>query len=405
MAQSLPNALASVLWALAMGVCALGCDADSDGRIAADQVDVGDAEIAREVIEEVASPAAALEQVVSVAGEARGARDDLFCDLSGDDLVWVQLWLDLSVTGATADTDCTTCPYCAGCRFDFMYRRLPAGRAELLHSSSYAQAGPQVGNGVATWVGEGGETYMRDLARGETKVVPSPAWVSAAPVVHGNNLWWWGYDNAVGSYSFSAYDRTSGLVESGPATYVNDPSAYTSAPLAGLARRQPFTVSDDGIWYTRWDGTPALVLWRFGGTPEVVFDATDRIHLRALPQSDGGIVTLGYESNACEASTCGLGFTAYAGDQGHIDGSGESLAADAVPSRYVAPVADGDRIVWVDHRDGPYAIYGVGPTGDERRLTSDAAEIGAVSTIAASNGRVVWADRRSGRWRIMARAW
>lgn len=82
-----------------------------------------------------------------------------------------------------------------------------------------------------------------------------------------------------------------------------------------------------------------------------------------------------------------------------------ALAVDAVPTRYVAPAVDGARIVWLDHRDGPYTLYGVGPMGDEVRLTSDEAEIGAVSTIAASGGRVVWADRRTGHWRIMARDW
>ena len=89
--------------------------------------------------------------------------------------------------------------------------------------------------------------HLRDLARGETSAVPIPAWASAPPVAHGGKLWWWGYDYLVGNYAFNGYDRATGLIESGLATYLQEPSSYSASALANLARRQPFVVSDDGI--------------------------------------------------------------------------------------------------------------------------------------------------------------
>ena len=371
------------------GLVATGTDADVDVRV--------DADVGADVVEVGGS-----ERVVSLAGlGARGeAREDLFPDLSGDDLVWVQSWLDVSAPGVNAETQCLSCPYCNGCRWDLMYRRLPAGPPEVLSTGASPRSGPLVGDGVIVWLDDAGNVVLRDLVTAEVTRVPALTWLSATPTPHGGRLWWWGYDSLSGSYGLISYDRKNGVLKSGLSVYLQDPNASASSSLSGLSRRQPFTVTDDAVLFALWEETISIQQWSFTGNATPVIKDPQRSHLRVLQRADGALVTLSYDNtDGCQTAACALAFTAFVGE------AETPLAPDAVPTRYVPPVVAGDRLLWVDHRDGAYAVYGVGPDGAELRLSSDEAEIGAVSSIAASGRRVVWADHRSGRWRLMARDW
>ena len=211
---------------------------------------------------------------------------------------------------------------------------------------------------------------------------------------------WWGYDSLSGSYAFISYELTSGTTRTGLSTYPFDPNLSPTSPLSSLARRQPFTVTDDAVLFAFWNASLGIQQWPFSGNARPLIEDAERSHLRVLERDDGSLVTLSYDTTAdCQPASCALAFTAFTGD------IASPLAPAAVPTRYVEPVGDGDRVLWLDRRDGPYALYGVTPDGHELRLSSEKAEIGALSSIAAGNGRVVWADRRSGRWRLMSRDW
>ena len=133
---------------------------------------------------------------------------------------------------------------------------------------------------------------------------------------------------------------------------------------------------------------------------EAVRDMPPAERRRPVGAGAGGDTTMVVDqAETCVRGLCDLLIEAFG------DGGLQPVAIDALPTRYVLPALAGERYVWVDYRDGPYAVHGVDPDGRELRLSSDRAEIGALSNVAASGQRVVWADRRSGRWRLVAGSW
>ena len=398
---------AILVGALALGACDAAEPGDgpaathdvADGVDGVDGVDTSEVSGTDSTVPETVAPSAADERIVSVSGGRGERRDDLFPDVSGDDLVWVQVWFEASA-GTAADADCLRDPYTTGCHWDVMHRRLPDGPAQVLFAGQSPRSSPRVGDGTAVWLDDAGDTWVKEFASGDTTRVPLAMWLQATPVPHAGKLWWWGYDSLSGSYAFISYELTSGTTRTGLSTYPFDPNLSPTSPLSSLARRQPFTVTDDAVLFAFWNASLGIQQWPFSGNARPLIEDAERSHLRVLERDDGSLVTLSYDTTAdCQPASCALAFTAFTGD------IASPLAPAAVPTRYVEPVGDGDRVLWLDRRDGPYALYGVTPDGHELRLSSEKAEIGALSSIAAGNGRVVWADRRSGRWRLMSRDW
>ena len=345
------------------------------------------------------SPSTPEDELVSTGGAVGEARDDLFPDLSGNDLVWLRIWLDEAAPGAAADTDCLVTPYMAGCRFDAMYRALPDGPAEVLYEGRSPRSAPRVGDGLAVWLEDGGGLIVRELATRSQRPVPVSSWVPTTPTPFDGELWWYGYDSWSGGYGLMAYDLASELTELRVSTYLQDPHWSPSSQLSQLSQRQPFSAGDERIVWVAWDGTQVVQEWPYGGKPDTIVSEPSRAAVRALLLDDDVLVTMSQTNVGCQPSACELDFTSYEGSDEH------ALAADAEPSRYVPPVADGGRIVWLDRRNGMYEVWGAAADGSAMPLSSVDAVIGAVSTLAASEGLVVWADRRSGRFRLMAAQW
>ena len=365
-------ALGCLLW------CA--CDvAEVDSAASRDAADVSElAEV------EVTQPSS-VEQPI----EGDGASDDLFPDLSGDDLVWVQVRLDTSV--AAPETDCLTCPYCAGCRFDLVHRRLPDRQTTLLAAQAQATSRPRVHDGTVVWLDGSSVIHVRDVDSGESYQGSPQAWIGTTPVPFNGKVWWWGYDSSVG-YGVVSFDYTRDVIQAEHRVSMLDPNLSTGS-LASFARSQPFSIDAHGIVFATNDAR-ALMRWAFRGEAEVLVqnEASGARLLRGLTRDDGRLVVLSDDGDA------------------RLTLDGHDLST--TPSRYVAPVVDGDRVLWLDFRDGGYAVFGAREAGragtsapEIVRVSSEAAVIGAISSIGASDGRVVWSDHRSGRWRLMTRTW
>lgn len=368
-------------------------DAFGDADVAADAVDATDAIDAADGADgDVHSDPEVVgrERVVS----SDGAHDDLAPDLSGDDLVWMRIRLDPAVAAVTPDTDCVSCPYCNGCTFSAIYRRLPGGDERVLDEGRQPRAAPRVGDGVAVWLDDAGHAAFREVgaALGPVVKLPEWVWIAPTPVPAAGALWWWGYDSTVSRYALMRYDRASGAITphdlgANLASGLSPPSTQ----LYSLVARPPFTLAEDGVLFVPDSGAGLVRRWRWDGSVETVDFGPD-LRPRAAEAIDGAVMSLAYPTRC---SPCALALAI-------VDRDGPApRAPDAAPSIHVNPVGDGERFVWVDHRDGPYTIMAAAADGDEVRVSSDAAVIGALSPIAASAGRVAWADRRDGRMRIM----
>ncbi len=356
----------------------MACDvAEVEPAASHDTRNVGDVAEVSEVAAEVIEPTA-VEQVI----ESEAASDDLFPDLSSNDLVWVKVRLDTSV--GAADTDCTSCPYCAGCRFEVVHRRLPNRQTLLLAGQAQPSARPRVRDGVAVWLDASSVIHVRDLDSAKAYRGDPQTWLGATPVPHGGKVWWWGYHQGAG-YGLISFDYKRDLIVAEHGASILDLN-ISSGNLADLAREQPFSIDARGIVYANYDAR-TLLRWAFEGeAEELLRHAPDEARLlRGLTRADGRLVVLADDGDA------------------HLMVDDEVLST--TPSRYVAPVVDGDRVVWLDFREGGYAVYGAGDASEVVRVSSSAAVIGAISSIAASDGRVVWSDHRSGRWRLMTRTW
>ncbi len=385
----------------------IACDvAAPDAGPAAHTADAeGPAEIAEvggldEVLaHETSPPSPRAEAVISEGAGVGEARDDLFPDLAGDDLVWIRVWLDTSIANVDAATDCMTCPGCHGCRFDVVHRRLPDGPARTLDSGRMPRTGPRVGGGLASWVDDEGRILVRNLAGDTHEIVTTGTWLQAAPVPFDGKLWWRAWDNASQRHAVFVHDIASATRERAFSAELFDPYWVASSQLAQLAQRQPFSIGAHGVDFVATDDAQSVRRWAWQGSPEVLLTQAERVFARVLQRADGTVVTAGYPaSTGCVVGQCELALHA-------LDRAGIApIAPDARPSLYTTPVVGGDTVVWLDRRDGRYQVHAAGPDGAERRLSSELAEIGAVSTLAANARGAVWADRRSGRWRLVWRA-
>lgn len=385
----------------AFAAAAFACDvAEPDSSSAAsagDTVDAADTSEGGETEVEAPPSSGVEEQVVSLPGPAGEASDDLFPDLDGDDLVWTQLWFDANAPGADPEYDCMRCPYCDGCRIDVVYRKLPDGPLVVLDEGTTPRTGPRVGDGLACWRDDSGQIHVRDLDSGQQEDVVVPGYVQATPVPYGGKVWWWGYDQRYG-YTILSYELETDLVRAEVTGYLRLQNNQLSpnSQLANIGYRQPFAVGDDGLVFIAWDGSSQVRLWPWAGDPIIRVTSAQRMFQHVLPRPDGALVTLSYRrDDGCNGSQCDLMIDAFA------DKELEPLAVDAVPTRFVEPAMADEAVVWVDYRDGPYTVYAVDADGRETRISSDLAEVGALSNVAADGQRVVWADRRSGRWRLV----
>lgn len=367
----------------------------------ADQVDSIDADATSEVAAEVGGevvvpPPAHLERLVTT-----GDADDLYPDLAGDDLVWARLWLDTSAPGATAETDCLTCPYCSGCRFDVMHKRLPDGPETLLHGSTTPHSAPRVGDGVVTWADASGNIAVHDLASGSTSTVVAAAWVGATPVPRDGRLWWLGYDPDAQQNALMSWTRATGILRAELHTWMNSLYWGFGSALGAIGERQPFVLGEDQVLWPSWSGTSIIMGWPYQGSAiTTALEDPERDHVRVLILAGDTFITESYvRAVGCSTSDCELALMA------HDAAGSRRLVPDARPSRYVPPVTDGERVAWVDRRGGPYTVYGLDASGVGERLSSEQAVIGALSNLAASEGRVVWSDRRNGHWQLVVRDW
>jgi len=344
--------------------------------------------------------------VPSASGEreltAPSDADDLFPALAGDDLVWVRV--GKHPEAAAGDVDCLACVGCGQCRWQVMHRRLPDGPEREVWSGSYLAAAPTIDDGLTAFVtGEG--LRLVDLASlAAERIAVATNSYGRTPLVRDGLVWWYAWHPPVSGPAFLAYDVTlPGFVATVRADATERWWQPSMSGVAGIARAQPFVVAGGRVVWARTDTAGGALEALDLGSGERVSLLVDSDHVHLAPVVIGDtIVSLRYElAKGCGEAACELALVRTE------DGRARELSADARPTIYTSPVADGRRVVWVDKRAGPYMIVGVDIAGDgvERRLSSEDAVVGVVSPPAIDAGRVVWSDRRSGRWRVMMRRW
>ena len=383
-----------------LGACALSmvllvgaCDAEpeaarselGDTGDASDSGDVGP----REVV--------AAATVVSTSPRS-GPRDDLFPDLSGEDLVWTSVWLDTSVSGATSDTDCMACPYCVGCRADVLTRRLPAGPVVTVYAAPRVIGAARVGEGVVSFRDETGQLAVFDLGtRAVTRFSTGSGGTSWAGVPHDGAVWLHGYDPTRQNYMIRACRIGGTTCEGKLEANARDELSSNGTNLYELGRRQPFAAGERLVWST-FDDRSRVMSWSYAGTITTEAADSELMFRSPLLRGDGVVIAQAYErQGGCWSSDCVLGFFRLEG------GEAEAILPEARPSRFVGPAMAGDRLVWIDRGEGNYVVMSATPAGEVRRLSGDGAEIGTTSNLAADGRRVAWAERRQGKWRIVAK--
>lgn len=394
------RAAAFGIFASAFGIFA-GCDgAGGDARGGDDEATLapGDATV------EVAPPARE-EKLATTSSDG----DDLFPALDGDDLVWVRMSVDTSMLQPGQEApDCMQCPWCGGCNFAVMHRNLVSG-AEAVLSRGVGFNGPaRVSEGRAAFVDSGYQVHVVDLDTGANHDLAGAPQSGRVVALRDGILWWFGYDS--GNSQLIGVDLDSGERLASVPTYLAE-TWWSIGNLASNGRAAPVAVDGTRLMWCSW-GNASVRVQTAGLAGDDVHDALNdgtRDHIRILLLADGSLVTESYvHASGCGEAACELAFTRFTlGSDGVASDDGAPLVADAQPTLYVAPVASGDRLLWVDKRDGAYALWGVDvAAGSEaRRLTSEDAVVGVVSPPAFDGQRVVWPDLRDGHWRLMMRTW
>ncbi len=405
---------------VALWAGAPGCDVEAvqlPAREDADAIAVAEVSADGSGTDSAASPPEAQEGP-PVAGEralTHGSDgDDLFPSLDGDELVWVRIRVDATLLASGQEApDCLSCPYCTGCVADIRHRRLPDGEEETLSTTYGVRAAPRIGDGHIVWFDQNGYIQLYDLATRRTASVPETTYGNRTPIPFGGALWWYGYDySSWGSWGLMAYDLSAGERSTELVTPMDD-GWWGSGGLNGMGVGQPFALGTKRVVWSRWEAADAQAeewtfvvhAWPYYGTeaPAVPLDP-ERDHIHPMLTASDTLVTENYLHGAgCTVGNCDLALTAYP-----ANGAPRELAPGAKPSLLIDPVVAGDRIVWLDHRDGLYHLWAVDvarPAEGARRMTSDKAKVGTLSTFAAGTRGLVWADRRTGRWRLYSRDW
>jgi hypothetical protein len=225
-------------------------------------------------------------------------------------------------------------------------------------------------------------------------------------------LWWYGYDNASGNWGLEAYDVLAGEVELQIVAPMSD-AWWSSGGLNGMGSAQPFALGTERVVWGQWGPVTGDVsvsgftvhAWPYAGSEAtIVAIDPERDHLHPMLTENDTLITASYlRSEGCSVPKCDLSLTAYP-----ATGAARELAPGAKPTLLLEPVVTGNRVVWLDHRDGLYQVWAVdvaAPAEGPVRITSDKAQVGTLSTIAAGPRGAVWADRRTGHWRLYSRAW
>ena len=294
------------------------------------------------------------------------------------------------------------------------HKRLPNGEEAILSTTSGLRAAPRVGDGRVVWFDQNGYIQFHDLAAKQTETIAETAYGNRTPLPFAGRLWWYGYDYGDwNNWGLMAYDVSSAQRAPTLVTQMDD-GGWGSGGLNGMGRGQPFALGTKRVVWSRWEPvdekavewTFVVHAWPHAGTeaPALALDP-ERDHIRPMLTANDTLVTENYlHSEGCTVSNCNLALTAYP-----TNGTPRVLAPAAKPTLLIDPVVAGERIVWLDHRDGLYQLWAVDvaqPAKDAVRITSEKARIGTLSTFAASTTRgVVWADRRTGQWRLYSRAW
>lgn len=409
----------AVAAALAAVLALIGCDVEhgltsdhvGSDATASDSVGGGadtlGAETADSVAPETKVPSAAGEQALTRGDDG----DDLFPSIAGDDLTWVRLRSDRTGLGpGETATDCLSCPWCGTCVSEIRYKHLPNGEEQVLASEYGLRSAPEIGDGRITWCDTNGVMQIHALATGRTDPVPQQSYANRAPIPLDDRLWWYGYDPN-GNWGLVAYDVATAEARTAIVTTMNSPW-WGSGGLNGVGIGQPFVLGSERVVWSSWEPvddlqqTYGFVIhsWPYAGitAPIVAIDPA-RDHAFPLLTDNDTLVTANYlRSEGCSVQRCDLALTAY-----RPTGGVRELTPGGKPSLLVDPVVTGNRVAWLDYRDGRYQIWSIDLASDRpaARLTSEVAQVGTLSTIAAGTRGVVWADHRSGHWRLFARAW
>lgn len=334
-----------------------------------------------------------------------GASDDLFPALDGDDLVWVRLTVDAAAAPAGGEPpDCMASPYLDACDWRLMTRKLPAGSERLLLVSSGVPYPPVVSGGHVVFTDSSNQqTWDITLAGGASQPLDAIPPGHRAVALRDGRVWSYGYDYVGGGMSTIAVELASG---ERVATVLMNASDYGwwAGALGALARPPSVDVGDDHLVWSTWSGSSVIMSAALDGSdPGPLGVDADLDLIRPRVVGDRAVVESYVRASGC-GQFCALGLVVV-GDDG-----GLTPIADAEPSAYVALASHGARVAWVDRRGGAYAIWGVALAADAsrarpERLSSDAARIGTLGPPAVGASRVVWSDRRSGRWHLVERSW
>ncbi|MFO0744944.1 MAG: hypothetical protein U1F43_04605 [Myxococcota bacterium] len=386
------------------------CDTAGDGA-AVDADAVGSdatprADTAADAAADTVAPSTAGEQVLT-----KGNGDDLFPSLDGDDLVWARLIVDRSSLAPDATApDCLQCPWCGGCNWQVVHKRLPSGNERVLHLGVGLGAAPRVRDGHVAFVDGNNQATLIDLGSGDEQPLNDTIYSGRAPLMRDGRVWWYGWDSRRGAQAILAWDVATNTRALSLQVSLSEWWWGSQSQLAGIGRAMPFDVDGERAVFAAWSTTASIeaVSLATGEITTLVVDPA-RDHIRALLVA-GTLVTLSYDhALGCGEASCALAFTAFG-----VDGP-TALAPDAEPSIYLTPVVDATRLVWLDKRDPSYALWGLdladlgdgsdGAAAEAVRLTSAEAHLGAFSPPTLSAERLVWADRRSGRWHLVMRTW
>lgn len=307
--------------------------------------------------------------------------------------------------GLTTDS-CMSCLHCYYCEWDVIYQPFDGSPEQTLDSVQNPQTALRLVGHRALWVQpQSGQSrvVVHDLTTNQqTNVdVQGGSWVGIVPELRGDWIYWHGYMYGWGANGMIATNIINENSKLKFTASMHQPYMNTPSQAALLTRRQPFILDDDRAIWSEWSGNGiALKVGTMSTETSTILVGSagwDYIH----PVVVGGRVAWKAYSHekGCYDAVCDLTLMAKL-----PDGPPEDVtSATAAPSRYAPLAARGDQLLWVDYRDGPYAIYGrdlSDSKAPEQRLTSTEAVLSATAQPVVYGDTLVWMDRRTGNWDI-----
>jgi len=333
--------------------------------------------------------------------------DDLFPEALGENMVCMRAKPQPNEDGVLVD--CLQCPNCNLCFWDIVHVNITTGKETTLETVEGLLSAPHLAGDRAYWLSRDGNDRaitIENLTTGKRTLfkLDSGQWIAEVPTLQGDWLYWSGYNQSKNQKGLVRANIVNGTKQFLFAATFQDIDYSQGGQLERVAKRQPFVVTSDGVyWVTTKGPGRSIRRWRFDTKNESTLVQKSSVEMFALAAGDGFIAWKERVNGNCYSNgACGIAIRGYIFGEGAVD----LTPSNAKISRYAHLSIAGDIVFWADYREGPYAIFGRDVfhlNASELRYTSQSAVIGSWTSPTVTEFQLVWMDGRDESWNIFSR--